>query len=76
MGTAIRTPATPRATPRLPMHRAGPLDSIIMSDHERRQAELDMRAAERIVDFAFDAIAAIRAFARRLRGATLVRATH
>ena len=76
MGPAIRTPATPRATPRLPMHRAGPLESIIMSDHERRQAEQNMRVAEQIVDVAFEAIAAIRAVARRLRSATLVRATH
>jgi hypothetical protein len=67
MNTATRIPASIVEAKTLEIRVASPLSGIHMSPHERRQAERDMRAAEQLVDFAFDVIAGCQAFVRRLR---------
>jgi hypothetical protein len=73
MNTATRIPVSVPEATHLQSLGASPLAGIHMSHHERRQAERDMRAAEQLVDFAFDVVAGCRAFVRRLRG---VRVAH
>lgn len=52
-----------------PIRRAAsPLDAIHMTEYQRRQAEHDLRTAERLVDSIFAAVAGWQAFVRRLRG--------
>jgi hypothetical protein len=48
-----------------------PLAGIRMSEHERRQAEHDMRTAEQWVDFVFTIAAGWQGLVRRARGLRL-----
>ena len=48
---------------------ASPLADVFLSAHDRRQAELDMRMAEQLVDFVFGVIEGTQSLMRRLRRA-------
>jgi hypothetical protein len=63
MGNATRIPNTGRNP------AANPLANVHLSDHDRRQAELDMRTAEQLVDFVFGVIEGTQSLVRRLRRA-------
>jgi hypothetical protein len=52
------------------------LRAIRMSEHERRQAERDMRAAEQMVDFIFAGVNAVQTLVRRLRRLRGLRVVH
>lgn len=71
MNTATRIPVSVVEATSLQTRVSSPLSGIHMSHHQRRQAERDMRAAEQLVDFAFDVVAGCQAFVRRLRGVSV-----
>jgi len=48
---------------------ANPLNNVYLSAHVRRQAELELRTAEQLVDFVFGVIEGTQSLVRRLRRA-------
>jgi hypothetical protein len=61
MTTTPATATAPRAAPLT-------LENIVMSEYHRRNAEREMRTAERIVDFFFDLIEGSADKLRAIRG--------